>query len=1002
MSQPIDSLYYELELRAQGMDAGKAAAEAKLRSLSQSADQTGTAFDQLRAKLAAANPGLNAAELEKGTAKFAKLAGITQEVAAAQTVVAGTSAAVAGATGKVAASAESGVMHLGRLREGFTSLFAQLTGTMPILDRTVSSFASFAASTGIVIAILAALDAIVFAYDKITSSARKAREQIDKVIEGLLKQREEELRTSTVGRQQAADIATSEETAALRRLQLAQAGHPITTAGAAIDQIVVTDPKAITAAQKEYTLAVATRIQAERELGKTSQETRDNDARETATILASGTATAFDVEQKKKHIEALKSELETLGTTNTARRAQIDALIADLEREDKAKAKSDASNAKKAAQLLEEQKRAREAFDAAIAAKTPAKEDDLNAQIARLVDGAEKAKLGAVEIQKKVADLRAAAAAGLKEQSDTLNRELALQIAKTTVTAVDDLKQELKDFDAEIAKKRVLGLAVDETVVAKLRAIKVAMIDVTGATETLAKSIKVFALDLSLGFNLNQDLAAIQPLIDAAIEARNAAPVGTVAAAAAQKNLDDLLALELELRKKLGQIKDDAIKHDQTAAELTGQIAGDIATAANAAFGLASAFLGVDNNITKALGSIGQLAGGVDAISKSTSLVGALPGIAQTIGGVLGIMAVLSAESPAEQTRLQRLKDNTEALLRLTAGIGTLAGINATGADIVRATAAMNAAAAAGLLNNSFRGMIDMSQLAAILGQVGLTVQQFVDIMKGLGITLDATSITVDELRASFLALQTAALISFGSSFAGQMEEFNAAIAIFPDLSDPIKQFQAFAKAINAIANGGGALGAALNHMDLTTAAGVAAAESVVQDLFTRLQAGTLTAADLGGMTPEQFLQALLETEKLIKAAGAGGPAGTGGFNTVQTITEVTGSRIGALLSTGNIFAEQTAQHTEAILKAFTSGATSGGATPLVAPAVTPSGGNPVNSAAISVSGGINVTVQVAAGDVADPEAFGRKIGRGIIQQISQGQATELNWRKRANGNLIR
>jgi hypothetical protein len=229
------------------------------------------------------------------------------------------------------------------------------------------------------------------------------------------------------------------------------------------------------------------------------------------------------------------------------------------------------------------------------------------------------------------------------------------------------------------------------------------------------------------------------------------------------------------------------------------------------------------------------------------------------------------------------------------------------------------------------------------------------------------------------------------------MEEFNAAIEVFPDLKDPIKQFEAFAKAVNNIARGGGALGAALNSFDLTTAEGVAAAEKVLQGLFAQLEAGTLTAAQLGGMSPEEFLQALLQGLDLVRAAGAGGPAGTGGFNVDRTITEVTGSRMAALLSTGNVFAEKTAANTEALLRLFGGGVPTALISP---PSITPSGSAGVIGGV--TFGDITIVVQIAAGEVvADPEAVGRKLARGFVQQISQGQATELSWRKRATGNVV-
>lgn len=75
------------------------------------------------------------------------------------------------------ASVGAGV-GLGRVRQGMTSLVASMTGTSPIVGRLATTLGAFAAGSGLMVAVLAGIAAIGYAYDKITESARKAADQV--------------------------------------------------------------------------------------------------------------------------------------------------------------------------------------------------------------------------------------------------------------------------------------------------------------------------------------------------------------------------------------------------------------------------------------------------------------------------------------------------------------------------------------------------------------------------------------------------------------------------------------------------------------------------------------------------------------------------------------------------------------------------------------------------------------------------------------------------------
>jgi hypothetical protein len=134
-----------------------------------------------------------------------------------------------------------------------------------------------------------------------------------------------------------------------------------------------------------------------------------------------------------------------------------------------------------------------------------------------------------------------------------------------------------------------------------------------------------------------------------------------------------------------------------------------------------------------------------------------------------------------------------------------------------------------------------------------------------------------------------------------------------------------------------GALGDLLKGLDLTTEAGIDAARKAVQDLFDQFQglSGDALASFLGGLTPEDFVNAIEKLTDLINAqASGGGIAGTGGFNVDRTITEVTGNRLEALLSTSNIFEEQIASNTGLIAQLL-----GGGTVPVISAPSLPGSG---------------------------------------------------------------
>lgn len=75
---------------------------------------------------------------------------------------------------------------MNKLQGGFVALAQQATGTNPAIARLGSVLAEMAVGGPVVVGVLAGLTAVVFAYRKLSENAREAREENQKLIDGLV------------------------------------------------------------------------------------------------------------------------------------------------------------------------------------------------------------------------------------------------------------------------------------------------------------------------------------------------------------------------------------------------------------------------------------------------------------------------------------------------------------------------------------------------------------------------------------------------------------------------------------------------------------------------------------------------------------------------------------------------------------------------------------------------------------------------------------------------
>lgn len=883
---------------------------------------------------------------------------------------------------------------LGRLREPLTSLATQALGARSSVGTLVSQMSLLGFGASATLVIMAGVAAIASAYNAITESARKARKEIEGVIDRLYRQAEAQKTVGLAGARRDFSVADEERKRAQAALdRLTRSGPTFTSPDGEAPSLTASinaalHQKRLTTARGDLEKATVSATQAEKNFFKASLEGQAATAQTVGSLLQAGIATPRDRSRAAALLHDLRLELAGLGSEMPERRRDIQALIEVLTAADRTAEKAGVRDAKAAQTLADRQRAARQVFATAIAGETPERGDSFEEKINALRAQAEKAQLSAAEIDAAVNRLRAAHVTVIAESSQALARDMQSQLASLTSTKVDDAVQRLKDFDDEIAKKRTssanggpeLSGSFDAMAAAVRRALDEA-VGLTAEAERLEVVLKRIdrSADDGRGFigamkEAQKELAVAQAIVDdpKSTPAAREAAEGRVAQIKARIN-----ALQIALNAYLE--RQNAL-HEE-AESRTARIAGNLTQILNVAFGLASAFSGANGELAKMLGASAQVAGGISDIfrlantkdaktgkapglggllSTTSGLISALPGLGQAIGGAMALGATLFGKSPEEQARMQRVRENTQAIQNLTRRVGDLARINVTGSQLTSVSGILENPGLAGA-----RGTDDLSRrLGALLSAQGMTFADLAEFAKQFGVTIDSKRIQFEDLEKLRQAIQASELTQFADTFAGQMQRLDAQFRLFPDLSRPIDQFEEFRKALTRIKDGGGVLSDVLRDFDLSTAEGLEAASRRLQELFEQMQSGGLSAGQLGGLTPQELLDAILRAQGFIDAQRKGGSVpGTGGYSISREITEVTGSRLAAMMSTANVFAGQTAANTAAIATLLR-----GGPAPLIVPPALPSlgvmqgaqGGSSVVVGPITVNVTGNVTPEVA------------------------------------------
>lgn len=238
----------------------------------------------------------------------------------------------------------------------------------------------------------------------------------------------------------------------------------------------------------------------------------------------------------------------------------------------------------------------------------------------------------------------------------------------------------------------------------------------------------------------------------------------------------------------------------------------------------------------------------------SLSQFGALAGSALPI---LGAMSSLFGDSASDRQRAAELRANTEAIRELTEKASLLA-FGASGGSVLSAQSAL-----ARLLDPrafSAQTALDPRGRAKALG---IDMRMLDEVAKAYGVTLNDSVESFRQLQRA-IADTITRLGEFGDDLESQLRQADAEIAL-RGVTDPLERLGIRQ---GAYAGRSAALDRVTAGLDLSTAEGRAAARANALALFEVLKAGgeKLGAGDLGGLTGDELLQALLDLIESLNA----------------------------------------------------------------------------------------------------------------------------------------
>lgn len=277
----------------------------------------------------------------------------------------------------------------------------------------------------------------------------------------------------------------------------------------------------------------------------------------------------------------------------------------------------------------------------------------------------------------------------------------------------------------------------------------------------------------------------------------------------------------------------------------------------------ADAFGVMSDEASKALAASVDVAAGVGRI-----LLGdAKGGGAQAASGVITLLGQAFGKDPATAQRQKEHQENLAALREIARHTGDLVGIGTSGRDIAGITGAVRELLGATGNAGGFRRFGDAGPLRNINEAAflewrtgGIAFKEIEALAKSLGVTLNGTK----QSYVDFLdALRQLDLAAYTEGFSGQLRKLELEARLDP------KAFEGLDGVLQRIRvltgpDGAPAIGEALAGLDLSTSEGRTAAIARLGDVLRHLS--SLEVADLGGLSPDQFIEEILNTVDQLRA----------------------------------------------------------------------------------------------------------------------------------------
>ncbi len=290
------------------------------------------------------------------------------------------------------------------------------------------------------------------------------------------------------------------------------------------------------------------------------------------------------------------------------------------------------------------------------------------------------------------------------------------------------------------------------------------------------------------------------------------------------------------------------------ASDATQKMALDVSGIARAALDAAQAFGVMDSKSAATLNTVVNLGQSIAKVAGGD--MGSIPGI------IAASASLISQMIGGDAARKKLIAENTVSMTRLRDELGNLR-LNVTGEDFSKAQTALGGVV--GQLRGG-RGAQNQTDVVNALRAQGLSLSDLDKIANELGIRIksDSGALSVDGLKQLFEAMSLVEIGKFGQDFSSQKEATLAGFGV--NRTSELGQ-------IGALGQLGASYSSALSGVvDTNDLAGTRDRLSAV---FARLNAGGLSAQELGGLTGTQFLDFVTDLIGKIDALGGAVSSGT-------------------------------------------------------------------------------------------------------------------------------